>query len=82
MSDVGGALSAFKEVLVGASAAYFNHQATINALAGMFKVKTKDTELYETGALTRKDRKRLKKIFTEEEKDLITSVGDITITQW
>jgi len=25
MSDIGGALSAFKEVLVGASAAYFNH---------------------------------------------------------
>lgn len=46
----------------------------------MFKVKTKDKELYEAGVLTKKDRKRLKKTFTEEEKDLITSVGDITIT--
>ena len=46
----------------------------------MFKVKTKDQYFYETGALTKKDRKRLKKKFTEEDKDLITSVGDITIT--
>jgi len=46
----------------------------------MFKVKTKDKELYDTGVLTKKDRKRLKKSFTEEEKDLITSVGDITFT--
>jgi saccharopine dehydrogenase-like NADP-dependent oxidoreductase len=37
----------------------------------MFKVKTKDQYFYETGALTKKDRKRLKKTFTEEDKDLI-----------
>ena len=62
------------------TAGYFSHQATINAIASMFKVKTKDYEFYENGALTKKDRKRLKKTYTEEEKNMITSVGDITFT--
>ena len=62
------------------TAGYFTHQAMINAIASMFKVKTKDQEFFETGALTKKDRKRLKKTYTEEEKDMITGVGDITIT--
>ena len=62
------------------TAGYFTHQAMINTISSMFKVKTSDQEFYETGALTKKDRKRLKKKFTEEEKDMITDVGDITIT--